>query len=53
MTSVTRETGRAGGLPCFRRRLAHRFAESTGRRQRVVSEHRVREAARALEPVAA
>ena len=53
MTSVTRETGRAGGLPCFRRRLAHRFAESTGRRQRIVSEHRVREAARALEPVAA
>ena len=53
MTSVTRETGRAGGLPCFRRRLAHRFAEATGRRQRIVSEHRVREAARALEPVAA
>ncbi|HEU0023549.1 MAG TPA: lipoyl(octanoyl) transferase LipB [Thermoleophilaceae bacterium] len=42
MTSVSRETGRAGGLPCFRRRLAHRFAESFERRQRIVSSHRLR-----------
>jgi lipoyl(octanoyl) transferase len=53
MTSVTRETGRAGGLPCFRRRLAHRFAESFGRRQRIVSEHRLRSAGRVLETSAA
>jgi lipoyl(octanoyl) transferase len=53
MTSVSRETGRATSLPCFRRRLAHRFAEALGRRQRLVSEHRLREAARVREPVAA
>jgi lipoate-protein ligase B len=50
MTSVSRETGRARSLPCFRRRLAHRFAEAAGRRQRLVSEHRVRSAGRVLEP---
>ena len=53
MTSVSRETGRTPSLPCFRRRLAHRFAETTGHRQRVVSEHRVRSAGRLLEPSAA
>ena len=37
MTSVSRETGRSPGLPCFRRRLAHRLAEAAGRRQRLVS----------------
>jgi lipoyl(octanoyl) transferase len=51
MTSVSRETGRTPSLPCFRRRLAHRFAEVAGRRQRLVSEHRVRTAGRVLEPV--
>ena len=50
MTSVSRETGRTPSLPCFRRRLAHRFAEAAGRRQRLVSEHRVRSAGRVLEP---
>jgi lipoate-protein ligase B len=50
MTSVSRETGRTPSLPCFRRRLAHRFAEAAGRRQRLVSEHRVRGAGRVLEP---
>ena len=50
MTSVSRETGRSPSLPCFRRRLAHRFAEAAGRRQRLVSEHRVRSAGRVLEP---
>ena len=43
MTSVARETGRAGGLPCFRRRMAFRFAEAFGRRQRLVSARRVLE----------
>jgi lipoate-protein ligase B len=51
MTSVSRETGRTPSLPCFRRRLAHRFAEVAGRRQRLVSEHRIRTAGRVLEPV--
>ena len=41
MTSVSRETGRAGSLPCFRRRMAHRFAETFGRRQRMVTERRL------------
>ena len=51
MTSVSRETGRTPSLPCFRRRVAHRFAEVAGRRQRLVSEHRIRTAGRVLEPV--
>ena len=37
MTSVSRETRRAGVLPCFRKRLAWRFCEAFGRRQRLVS----------------
>jgi lipoate-protein ligase B len=41
MTSVSLETGRAGSLPCFRRRMAHRFAEAFGRRQRLVTERRL------------
>ncbi len=41
MTSVARETGRARSLPCFRRRMAFRFAEAFGRRQRLVSERRL------------
>jgi lipoate-protein ligase B len=43
MTSVSRETGRAGSLPCFRRRMAYRFAEASGRRQRLVSARRLLE----------
>ena len=41
MTSVSRETGRARSLPCFRKRLAYRFADAFGRRQRLVSAQRV------------
>jgi lipoate-protein ligase B len=37
MTSLCRETGRAGGMRCFRRRVAWRLAEELGRRQRIVS----------------
>jgi len=43
MTSVSRETGRARSLPCFRKRLAYRFAEAFGRRQRLVSQRRLLE----------
>ena len=43
MTSVARETGREGSLPCFRKRLAYRFAGAFGRRQRLVSSRRVLE----------
>jgi lipoate-protein ligase B len=41
MTSVSNETGRAHSLPCFRKRLAYRFAEAFGRRQRLVSARRL------------
>jgi lipoate-protein ligase B len=41
MTSVSLETGRARSLPCFRRHMAHRFAEAFGYRQRLVSERRL------------
>jgi lipoate-protein ligase B len=43
MTSVSSETGRARSLPCFRKRLAYRFAEAFGRRQRLVSGRRLLE----------
>jgi lipoate-protein ligase B len=42
VTSVSRETGRAGSLSCFRKRLAYRFSEAFGRRQRLVSLDRLR-----------
>jgi lipoate-protein ligase B len=53
MTSVARETGRTGMLPCFRKRMAHRLAEAFGRRQRLVSGRRLLEHEHAPEPVAA
>ena len=50
MTSVARESRRAGHLPCFRRRMAYRFAQAMGRRQRLLSPARL-EAALAAVPV--
>jgi lipoate-protein ligase B len=41
VTSVARETEREGALPCFRKRIAYRFCEAFGRRQRLVSPRRV------------
>jgi lipoyl(octanoyl) transferase len=32
MTSIALETGRVGGLPCFRKRMAYAFASAHGRR---------------------
>jgi lipoate-protein ligase B len=49
MTSVSRESGRHPALPCFRKRMAWRFAEAFGLRQRIVSPRRILE----REPVAA
>ena len=43
VTSVSKETGSARSLPCFRKRMAWRFAEAFGRRQRIVSPGRVLE----------
>ncbi|HEX4108261.1 MAG TPA: lipoyl(octanoyl) transferase LipB [Solirubrobacteraceae bacterium] len=43
VTSVAREGAQAGdcALRCFRRRMAHRFAQAHGRRQRLVSPARI------------
>ena len=43
MTSVCKETGRGDALGCFRRRMAHRFAEALERRQRLVTLRRLLE----------
>jgi lipoate-protein ligase B len=48
MTSVSRETGRTRSLPCFRKRMAYRFAEAFGRRQRLVSARRLAERERVV-----
>ena len=49
MTSLARE-GAGSGMVCFRKRMAHRFAQAAGRRQRLVSRTRL-EAAMAREVV--
>jgi lipoate-protein ligase B len=41
MTSIALETGRTGGLPCFRKRVAYAFARAHGRRQRIVQPPRL------------
>jgi lipoyl(octanoyl) transferase len=50
MTSVIKETGSAAALPCFRRRMAWRFASAFARRQRLVSAARLGIETGALEP---
>ena len=45
MTSVLKETGRTGAMPCFRKRVAWRFAQAFGLRQRLVSAARLEDAA--------
>jgi hypothetical protein len=45
MTSLVRETGRPRGqMPCFRKRAAYEVARALGRRQRLVTEARLRAA---------
>src|SRR3954466_3087981 len=41
MTSVRRETGRAGHLSCCRKRMAHAFSQAFGCRQRLVTAARL------------
>jgi lipoate-protein ligase B len=41
MTSVSRETARPETMPCLRRRMAYRFAQAYGLRQRLVSASRL------------
>jgi len=40
MTSVAQE-GSPEGLACFRKRMAYRFAQAYGRRQRLISPERL------------
>jgi lipoyl(octanoyl) transferase len=49
MTSVEAERGGAD-MACFRKRMAHRFAEAVGQRQRLVGEQRLRAAVAAERP---
>jgi lipoyl(octanoyl) transferase len=51
MTSIARETGRGGGLPCFRKRAAYALAQALGKRQRLVSLPRLLERTAALSTV--
>ena len=41
MTSIALETGRAAGLDCFRKRVAHAYAQAHGLRQRIVTRQRL------------
>jgi len=41
MTSLLAETGRTGAMRCFRKRMAWRFAEAFGQRQRIVTADRL------------
>jgi lipoate-protein ligase B len=41
MTSVAKETGRYESIGCFRKRMAYRFAQAYGMRQRVMSLERL------------
>jgi lipoate-protein ligase B len=53
MTSVLKETGRTGSMPCFRKRAAWRFAQAFGLRQRLVSPAQLDHALSPLEAVPA
>jgi lipoyl(octanoyl) transferase len=53
MTSVCKETGRGDALACFRKRMAWRFAQAYGRRQRLISAHRLAADGVVREPVPA
>jgi lipoate-protein ligase B len=41
MTSLYKETARTGGMACFRKRTAYRFAQAYGMRQRITSLERL------------
>jgi lipoate-protein ligase B len=41
MTSVSKATGRGEGISCFRKRMAYRFAQAYGMRQRITSLERL------------
>ncbi len=41
MTSICKERGQGGRLPCFRKRVAYAYAQRLGKRQRLVSASRL------------
>jgi lipoyl(octanoyl) transferase len=41
MTSVSKASGRSDGISCFRKRMAYRFAQAYGMRQRITSLERL------------
>jgi len=41
MTSLSKATGRTDGMSCFRKRVAYRFAQAYGMRQRITSLERL------------
>ena len=53
MTSLYLETGLTGGMDCFRKRVAWRFAEAFGLRQRIVSLDRLLGSQAAVESIPA
>jgi lipoyl(octanoyl) transferase len=48
MTSIERETGRAGRMDCVRKRVTHGLAEALGHRQRLVTPQRLERALAAV-----
>ena len=53
MTSLYLATGLTGGMDCFRKRVAWRFAEAFGLRQRIVTLERLLGAPAAVESIPA
>jgi lipoyl(octanoyl) transferase len=51
MTSLYLETGHTGGMDCFRKRVAWRFAEAFGLRQRIVTLERLAGSAPPVESI--
>ena len=41
MTSLSKATGHTDGMSCFRKRMAYRFAQAYGMRQRITSLERL------------
>jgi lipoate-protein ligase B len=48
MTSICKETGRGDHIGCFRKRMAYRFAQAYGMRQRIASLERILQPATVL-----
>jgi lipoate-protein ligase B len=53
MTSLYLQTGLTGGMDCFRKRVAYRFAQAFGKRQRIVTLERLLGSPAAVESIPA